>query len=188
MGYVGTVWRLIFLSMRRNRVTKKEDKMMNKVIRVGTVDCGNRKASAYCRIKFEDGKLTIVGVVGPLPSGSALGSYGQIYDDITPRYLNKYAKGWTFGKLLKFIEIWKRWHLNYMNPGTLRQMAYLRAEGKDNLGYEETLKELKKVGLNPDTYDGCKEYGKDWYFEAVPKLVIDWLERLPEADKEPAWI
>lgn len=77
-----------------------------------------QKANAFCRIKYEDGVLSITGVIGPTKGGNCIGSAGQCYDEI--------AKGiptnsWTKEMLNKFIDIWKEWHLNDMHPACEHQ-------------------------------------------------------------------
>lgn len=72
-----------------------------------------RWANAYAEIEFNNGKLSISGVVGPKSNGDCLGSAGQCTDEIrngTP------VEGWTREMLDKFCDIWDRWHLNDMNP------------------------------------------------------------------------
>ena len=165
---------------------------MQKVIRVGTIPTwSTRRASVYCKISFKDGKLSISGVIGPLPSGNALGGCGQIdmefkhrdpKDDdarynalITPEQF-KYAPGWDTDKWLKFLDIWKRHHLNDMQAGCEHQ----RALGWDQAGYAAHPSE-------PCPECGYK-FGTEWKSATVPAEVTAWLESLPDADKSPAWV
>lgn len=70
-------------------------------------------ANAFAEIKFEAGRLSICGVIGPQSNGDCRGSAGQCTDEIrsgTP------VEGWTREMLDKFCDIWDRWHLNDMNP------------------------------------------------------------------------
>lgn len=84
---------------------------IDKVVRIGTVKTyGGRWASVYCQITYKNGRLSISGVVGPLPGGNCLGSWGQINVDWTP--IVNYAKGWTPSMVKRFLDIWDRWHLN----------------------------------------------------------------------------
>lgn len=39
-------------------------------------------ARAFCKIQFENGRLSITGVIGPLRSGGHCGSAGQCVDEI----------------------------------------------------------------------------------------------------------
>lgn len=109
---------------------------MNKVIRIGTVpawsDVVHVVAPAHMFAKIEyskDGRLSIMGVIGPLRNGDARGSSGQIvmsfkeYDerghmslaDVTP------APGWTPELVRQFFDAWDRWHLNDMRAGCEHQ-------------------------------------------------------------------
>jgi len=73
----------------------------------------NRKEMAFAKIVYEDGRLSISGVIGPRNNGDCAGSAGQCSDSIregTPTGL------WNREMLDKFCDIWDRWHLNDMNP------------------------------------------------------------------------
>ena len=87
-----------------------------KVIRIGKIQRG---FSTFCRIEFEDGRLSISGVEGPTPDGNARGSCGQI--DMHEWPIIEYAPGWSAEKVAKFRAIWKEWHLNDMNAGCEHQ-------------------------------------------------------------------
>ncbi len=110
---------------------------MDKIVRIGTSKThGGRGYSIYCHIRFKDGRLSISGVEGPLSSGNALGSWGQI--DMHDWHISAYAPGWNKALEIKFRKVWKRWHLN----------------------------DLKTV---------------------IPQGVVEFLDKLPETDKSPAW-
>jgi len=165
---------------------------MNKVIRIGKLE----DLSVFCRIEFKDGRLSITGVVGPMKSGNALGSCGQIitgfaeYDrrghtsvtNIVP------ASGWTVGYIRRFFDVWDRWHLNDMRAGTPKQEEWLRQHPIEVVypesHYEKASKLLEEAGLNPD--DGYR-YGHAWLREEVPAEVLQFLADLPDADVQPAW-
>lgn len=109
---------------------------MKKILRIGTTRIGKRYASIYVSVQFENKKLSITGVIGPMISGNALGSCGQIcgefahrnpqdndartYHPITPDEI-KYAPEWTADMWLDLLDIWKRWHLNDMRAGCAHQ-------------------------------------------------------------------
>lgn len=79
-----------------------------------------RTVNAFCKITYQNGQLSITGVVGPKSNGDSCGSCGQCKDEIshgTP------AKGWTDEMLKKFCSIWDTWHLNYMRPFCEHQKA-----------------------------------------------------------------
>jgi hypothetical protein len=128
---------------------------MRKVMRPGTIDTGNgRRASVYIRAKDTDSYLSITGVIGPLPSGNALGGCGQIDmefghrdpRDDDERYLGslikpeaiRFSAGWTAEKWMDLLDIWHGWHLKPVNK--------------------------------------------------VPQEIIAEIEKLPDADRQPAWV
>lgn len=72
-----------------------------------------KTANAFAEINFENGKLSIHGVVGPMSNGNCRGSCGQCVDEIrkgTP------TDDWTDDMLQKFCDIWDKYHLNDMRP------------------------------------------------------------------------
>lgn len=180
-----------------------------KVVRLGTVPLwgeSKRSMSVYVQIKYTDGRLSITGVEGPLPSGDALGSSGQI--DISAADMT-FAPGWDMEKVLRLRAIWERWHLNDMRPGCEHQ----RAEGWDKRPIDPTkplhtygrhipgsraatwnmlvwvTREEHPEGLLSEPCPVCRyKYGSAWLYEAVPGHVLDWLRALPDADKAPAWV
>lgn len=169
-----------------NNQSSVAKKSVNKVVRLGTVSVGNRNASVYCKVSFNNGKLSISGVEGPLPSGNALGSCGQIDMHLKASSFKTLASGWTFGKVQKFLAIWKEWHLNDMKAGVPPQEEAIK-EWKalgNKYDYEKACEYLKSVNLYE--VDGYK-YGHAWNRVEVPNVVIEWLEALPETDKQPAW-
>ncbi len=87
---------------------------MKKIVNPAMCDVyGSKKSNAFARIEYNDGRLSICGVIGPMSNGNCIGSAGQCYDEIlegTP------TGEWTSVMLKKFIDIWKRWHLNDMRP------------------------------------------------------------------------
>ena len=101
----------------------------------------NRRGDVYCKVEFKDDKLSISGVIAPLPNGNALGGCGQIdmeFEHRNPadndkRYADnlimaddiKFAKGWDKEKRFDFLEVWKNWHLNDMQAGCEHQRAFL---------------------------------------------------------------
>ena len=87
-------------------------KVINPVVCFVSTRTGKKqKVNGFCEINYSDGRLSISGVVGPLPSGNCRGSAGQCVEEIrngTP------ASGWNREMLNKFCDIWDRWHLNDM--------------------------------------------------------------------------
>lgn len=172
----------------------KGEQIMEKVMRVGTTKIGGRWASIYTKVKVKDGKLLISGVIGPLQSGNALGSCGQIdmefahrdkkdndsrYNTpITPEEI-KFVNGWDKEKWFDLLDIWKRWHLNAMRS---------ECEHQRELGW------IYEEHHNPETFEGDKcpvcgySIGSKWLKEELPKSVIAMIRAFPITDKNPAWV
>lgn len=95
---------------------------MKKIVRLGTIKICDRPADIFCKIEYENKKLSITGVEGPSRGGNALGSCGQIemhlkehIEEITP------APGWSHALIREFLSAWDRWHLNDMRAGCEHQ-------------------------------------------------------------------
>ena len=147
-----------------------------------------RKYPMFCEITFDDGRLSITGVIGPNQRGNAIGGCGQIvmefdhenkahndsrYDDPIKASSLRFAPGWNRAKWYKFIEYWHDWHLNDMHA---------ECEHQEKLGWT-----FETHPCEPCPTCGYK-LGTAWTKRSVPQEVIDWLERLPETDREPAWV
>lgn len=161
------------------------------VVRIGqTLQGSNRAFDVFCKIEFENGKLSITGVEGPLASGNCRGGCGQII--MHEWKITKYAPGWNKETEQRFREIWDRWHLNDMVAGSPAQMEFLRDNPipKEDYAYPKSHYDvaslvLERAGLNPD--NGYK-YGTRWLTEEVPADALEFLESLPSTDKKPAWV
>lgn len=128
---------------------------------------GNKAtARAFCKIQFENGRLSITGVIGPMPSGDCRGGAGQCIDEIRE---GRPCDEWTQEMLDKFCSIWDEWHLNDMRPYCKHQ---------------------KELGWNKLTVTPVcgYQYGHAWQTEEAPQEVIDWLFNLPESPVVPAWV
>lgn len=187
--------------------------MMKKVIRPCTVKEGNRRASVFIEITYDNKRLSLHGVIGPLPSGNALGGCGQIQGHFSPpdeedydnpeyfEWVQKYhaevmesitfAPYWNMEMFEHLLKIWERWHLNDLNAGCIHQrelMPQIKQERGKKFFYAEN---LYKIWELPEFFE-CPEcgykYGTAWLFEEVPHDVIEWLFNLPDADKTPAWV
>jgi hypothetical protein len=127
-------------------------------------------SQVFCSIKYENGRLSICGVVGPKKNGDAVGSCGQINGSFQAR---DYTEGWDHDTLTRFLEVWDRWHLNDMRAACEHQ---------------------RKLGWTWETHPSvpCPEcgykLGSAWLFEAVPDDVIAFLESLPDSVRVPAWV
>lgn len=78
--------------------------------------------------------------------------------------------------LQRLCEIWHRWHLNTLCPGTRAQQNFVRCEIKD-YDYEAVCKRLQRVGLYEDR--GYK-YGYAWLAEILPQSIIEEVKQLCE--------
>lgn len=132
----------------------------------------NERGRVFAFVKYEfvkydaTGRLSISGVEGPFRNGDARGSCGQIVDVQIPNPNPEID-------LAKFMGIWRRWHLNDMNPGTPAQMAIVRGTCRN---YDEALALLAEHDLLVD--HGYK-YGTAWLREEVPGDALTWLAALP---------
>ena len=144
----------------------------------------------FAKVEFRDGKLSITGVEGPLPSGNAHGGCGQISMHMDAKYLMDLtpAPGWSKATVRQFVQIWDRWHLNDRRAGTPAQMAELDKHefpGYPKSYYEWAKETLATVGLEPDA---GYSYGSEWLRVDVPVEVLAFLGSLPSTDKQPAWV
>ena len=106
---------------------------MKKVVNpcVCSTYCGD--AQAYAKIEYENGRLSICGVVGPKRNGYCKCSAGQCVDEIRA---GRPGVDWNEEMLQKFCDIWDRWHLNDMRP----YCSHMK-----ELGWVEQLQEKVKV-------------------------------------------
>jgi hypothetical protein len=149
---------------------------------------GGRGYNVFCKIKITNGKLSICGVEGPLPSGNCLGGCGQIVWHLKEEDPKKWIfnEGWERSLMYKFLVIWDRWHLNDMRAGTPKQEEFIREWEKTNrYDYKQVCEALKEAGLYED--NGYK-YGHGWLTEELPQDVIEFLESLPETKNTYAWV
>jgi hypothetical protein len=156
-----------------------------KVCRIGKVD-GHQ---TYIKISYQDGRLSITGVVGPMRNGDCRGSCGQIV--MSGLNVTEYAPGWDAESVAKLTEFWNRWHLNEMRAGSPAQERFLRENPVKAIypesHYDVACKALAQAGLNPDPETGYK-YGTAWLREEVPADVLEWLASRPDTDHQPAWV
>lgn len=158
-----------------------------RVINPIRVKIGERYANVFIEIKFEDGRLSISGVEGPLPSGSARGSAGQI--DMGYRNDKKDVKfnnGWNLRKWNTLLSIWDKYHLNNMHAGTRKQEKALQKKfGTSRVDYDKAVEYLKSIGLYED--NGYR-YGSGWLTQEVPEKVLEWLKNLKNTTNRYAWV
>lgn len=73
-----------------------------------------RAGNLYVLIRYNVERLSLSGVVGPLPNGDAIGDCGQIRSEL--HKLTKLRPGWTLDTVSRLHETWRRWHLNDLRP------------------------------------------------------------------------
>lgn len=169
---------------------------MNKIVRIGAL----QGRDVYCKItiKEKDGKqeLSITGVHGPYRDGNSYGSCGQIIMDFKEydhrgsysiQDIDTSGSLFNLDSVKVLFDIWDKYHLNTMRAGTLKQEAFLSYHEKSGwkYNYKQACKKLKAAGLYDDN---GRKYGHAWYYEPLPKSVVECLNALPAADKEPAWV
>lgn len=91
---------------------------------------GNRGYNAFVKISYDNGRLSLCGVIGPFANGNCAGSAGQCGDEIRK---GKPKDGWTQEMVDKLCDIWDVWHLNDMRPYCQHQKEL----GWDKLATEE---------------------------------------------------
>ena len=185
-------------------ITQASAASLSKVVRPGSVMIGKRAAPLFCKITIRDGKLSITGVEGPLLSGNARGSCGQIemhykhgtaaYNDKrygNPATLCRYAEGWDAATFGRFLDIWHLWHLNDMRAGCAHQVgpdwdASARVEvvtykltGEARNLMKATLRRAQECAINGVAFEMCPQE------RALVGLRESWLKDVhtpPDAD------
>lgn len=98
---------------------------------------------------IKNGRFSIVGT-GKDGEETLYG--GQVVDEITPK--NEAQE--------KLIKVWKKWHLNDLHAGTIRQEKELEGVKGD---YSAHCKHLEKIGL---LVDNGYRYGSGWLTRELP--------------------
>lgn len=101
---------------------------------------------------------------------------GQVWNS---KHTNIIACGQCLDRMYKFLKndktfrelyrLWKRWHLNDLHPGTIKQEEALdnaKKSGVKICSYDDSCKYLESVGLLED--DGYK-YGSKWLYRKIDK-------------------
>ena len=183
----------------------KTEKDFTKIVRLGTENTGGgRSYGVYCKIVYKDGNLSITGVEGPLRSGNCLGACGQIVMHLKAEDFTSFAPGWNKAKLLQFLDIWDKWHLNDMQPGCEHQRAAgwvnerIPPEELPGITANRDDKGILAIWVEPTEHPKgllCKQcpvcgyqYGSKWLKVDVPADALDFLRNLPDTDKKPAWV
>lgn len=166
-----------------------------KTVHIGRIP-GYRKTGSpvFAKVAYRDGRLSISGVEGPMPSGDAHGGCGQIVMSWNDDYLAsvELARGWTLPMLAQFRETWKRWHLNDMRAGSPIQETTVSAHRASHEcprmdWYTHIKSVLADAKVDPDPETGYS-YGSAWLREDVPADILEWLRNLPESSQRPNWV
>lgn len=114
---------------------------------------------AYARIKYKDGRLSIVGVIGPKSDGNSYGSCGQCTEEIRS---GKPTKEWNRKMLDKFCDIWDEWHLNDMRPycSHQKELGWREEAAEDIVTYHYRLTD-KAAALKRQAEDAAVKALKD---------------------------
>lgn len=108
--------------------------------------------NAFVKIEYENGRLSISGVVGPKSNGDCYGSCGQCVDAIREGTPND---DWTPEMLEKLCNIWDEWHLNDARPYCKHQKE---------LGWREQAREeltLYRYRLTDEAYKSKQKAEKE---------------------------
>ena len=113
----------------------------------------------FCKIKYIDNKLSISGVIKPSKNGNAE-SCGQINNTIKEYYLNDLSLDKK--TVIKFLNIWDKYHLNDMKPNCEHQKGKDWNPSKDISIFRFTLKkEIKhKINITLEKMKQCLKDGK----------------------------
>lgn len=133
---------------------------------------------------------------------------GRYSDPIRPDQI-EFALGWTADLWLEFLDVWQKWHMNDCKAGCehQRKMGWdripidpakpLTAYGKHFPGQKYDSWNMA-VWIRRDEHpngllcEPCPEcgykYGSAWLREELPANVVEFLQSLPDTDKQPAWV
>ena len=182
-----------------NKKTKKTNVTLEnfkKIINPLSAKFG-RRGNVFIEITWQDKKLSLHGVEGPLHNGNALGGAGQMYQPLDEYDEPKLKEGWTKEKYNMLLTIWKEYHLNDMQPDCEHQRAMgwgdiLLDESKpktqDNMAGWTYPKEHPKGVLGKECPVCGYKYGSKWLTKEVPVEALEFLYNLPDTTIEPAWV
>lgn len=120
---------------------------MKKIVNPCRCIVEKRRYEAYAEMEYENGNLSIHGVVGPMLGGNCMGSAGQCVKEIRT---GEPTEEWNKEMLWNFCDIWDKWHLNDMHP---------YCKHMKELGWIEQTKEKVKVtkwNMTKETRDKIK--------------------------------
>lgn len=91
--------------------------------------------------------------------------------------------------LLEILELWDKYHLNYLRPGTPEQeeavqqgfeTGAIKRFQKESF-YEQAVRYLKSVGLYEVQHNGKPyRYGSDWIYSQIPEKDLKRIQEIME--------
>lgn len=97
-------------------------------------------------------------------------SWGQCLESVAKTSLK------TDKLFCEVLRLWRLYHLNNLNAGTVKQELHLTKVGLLAANdYTEACESLKKVSLYTD---GGYRYGSEWLYRAIPKKDLDTIRNI----------
>ena len=148
--------------------------------------------AVYATAEVKDGRLSIMGVIGPKANGDATGGCGQIDSELRGHLADNTITD-TPAWLPHLLDVWERWHLNDMRAGCEHQRAawhpeeVLEVENRESKVAGQVYPHEHPRGLLCKPCEVCGyKYGSAWLREELPADVLSFLAALPQTDKLPA--
>lgn len=156
--------------------------LMQRTFRLARVTKPDGVYTAHVTLELRDRDEGVaLSITGSIARGSRIVCAGQVYDSLR-EYILPALRDDERARVERFVELWRRWHLNDMRPGCAHQMA--AGWGKEKVVVSEhgtaTLRDT--TTLTPEEHtDGvlgvpcpvCGErFGYRWHFEALPDEVL----------------
>jgi hypothetical protein len=119
--------------------------------------------------------INVLSICGNIWNGvhSDCVSCGQNLDEIKSTVIGKNPK------FLKIYDLWQKYHLNDLKPGTKKQCQVIDLWRKENningFAYTEECEYLKSIDLY---FDNAVKWGSQWMAERIPDNVISEIEQL----------
>lgn len=121
-----------------------------------------KPARAFVRIEYKDGKLSMVGSIGPTYNGGCYAG-GQCHEEIRE---GKPTDLWDEEMLQKLCDIWQKWHLNDLRP---------YCEHQKQLGWDKVAKQEVFIYHYTLTKDAIyKQYKAEQAAKEALKQGITW--------------
>lgn len=177
----------------------KDRIIVKKTIQLGKIAYwGNRKINAVdveIEVRECGGEPTYRGGLfcGYTPTYTELSICGNIWN---ARHTDIVCGGQCIDEIAKYIHspkvqaiqaMWKKYHLNGMNAGTIEQEAAIKkhfAETGERYDYTKACDYLKSIGMYEVEYTGKSvgkifdhemyKYGHAWLVRDLPEFVIEW--------------